>query len=217
MSTVPIEKPSAGAEREALRRRGLRLNYVSIAYHVVEATLSLAAGILAGSVALVGFGIDSVIELVASGAAHWRLLADADHERRERVERLALRIVGWSFLALAAYVAIDAAKSLWLRERPERSVLGIAVLALAVIVMPILARAKRRIARGMRSGALRAEAGQTSVCAYLSAIALAGVTLNALAGWWWADPAAALAMVPLIVREGIEGVRGKSACADGCC
>lgn len=136
-------------DREALVRRGLWLNYATIAYNSLEAVVSLVAGVLAGSVALVGFGIDSVIEVTASGAAQWRLRADLDHERRDRVERVTLRVIGWSFIALAAYVAIDSATSLWYRERPERSVLGTMILALSVVNMPALARAKRGVARAL--------------------------------------------------------------------
>lgn len=206
---------TATADRGALVRRGLWLNYATIAYNVLEAVVSLVAGVLAGSVALVGFGADSVIEVTASGAAQWRLRVEHDHTRRERVERLTLRLIGWSFLALAVYVAADGARTLWLRERPERSVAGIVILTLSVIVMPVLARAKRRVARAMGSRALGADATQTSLCAYLSAIALAGVALNALLGWWWADPVAALAMVPVIAKEGLEGLRGETSCDCG--
>lgn len=207
--------PNATA-RATLVRRGLRLNYATIAYNVLEAVVSLAAGIVAGSVALIGFGIDSVIEVTASGAAQWRLRADVDHARRERVERTTLRVIGWSFLALAAYVAVDSVTSVWYRERPDRSTAGTVILALSVIVMPVLARAKRRVARQLGSAALEADAMQTSLCAYLSVIALAGVALNALMGWWWCDPAAALAMVPIIAKEGVEGIRAKPHC-DTCC
>ena len=200
--------------RHALIRRGLLLNYATIGYNTVEAVVSLVAGLLAGSVALLGFGIDSVIEVTASGAAQWRLRSDAEPVRRERVERISLRLIGACFLGLAAYVTIDAGKSLWLRERPSPSIVGVVILALSVFIMPLLAHAKREVAAKMQSGALRAEAKQTSLCAYLSFIALAGVALNAAFGWWWADPAAALAMVPIIVIEGIDGVRAKP---DDCC
>jgi divalent metal cation (Fe/Co/Zn/Cd) transporter len=198
--------------RTELVRRGLRLNYLTIAYNSLEAVAALVAGAAAGSVALVGFGFDSVIEVTASVAAQWRLRADWSTEHRERAEHRTLRIVGWSFMALAAYVTYDSARSLWLREAPERTIPGIIILALSVIVMPVLARAKRRVARTLRSRALEGEAAQTSLCAYLSAIALVGVMLNAVAGWWWADPVAALAMVPIILREGVEGIRGDPCC-----
>lgn len=201
-------------ERGALIRRGLLLNYATIGYNIVEAVVSLVAGFLAGSVALLGFGIDSVIEVTASGAAQWRLRSDAEPVLRERVERTSLRLIGACFLGLAVYVTVDAGKALWLRERPSRTIVGVVILALSVFVMPLLARAKREVANEMQSGALRAEAKQTSLCAYLSFIALAGVALNAAFGWWWADPVAAFAMVPIIVVEGIAGVRGTT---DDCC
>ncbi|MDB4884314.1 MAG: integral rane protein [Gemmatimonadetes bacterium] len=217
--TLAIEphRPDSDPSRRALVRRGLLLNYATIGYNSLEAVVALVAGVASGSVALVGFGLDSVIEVTASGAAQWRLRADFHAARRERVERLSLRIIGWSFLLLAAYVAFDSATALWRREVPERSIVGIVILALSVIVMPVLARAKRTVARSMTSRALEADAAQTSLCAYLSVIALAGVGLNALFGWWWADPVAALAMVPVIVKEGIAGVRGDATCADDCC
>ena len=205
------------AERTALVQRGLVLNWVTIGYNVVEAVVAVGAGIVSGSVALLGFGLDSVIEVTASGAAQWRLRADFDATRRERVERASLRIIGWSFLALCAYVVYDSADALLHREPPERSVVGLVLLTLSAIVMPVLARAKRRVARAMTSRALEADATQTSLCAYLSVIALAGVALNAVLGWWWADPVAALAMVPIIAKEGIEGARGEAHCADDCC
>ena len=200
--------------RHALIRRGLLLNYATIGYNTVEAVVSLIAGVLAGSVALLGFGIDSVIEVTASGVAQWRLRSDAEPVRREHVERISLRVIGACFLGLAAYVTVDAGKSLWLQERPSGTIVGVVILVLSVFVMPLLARAKRDVADKMQSGALRAEAKQTSLCAYLSFIALAGVALNMAFGWWWADPVAALAMVPIIVIEGIAGVRAK---ADDCC
>jgi divalent metal cation (Fe/Co/Zn/Cd) transporter len=203
--------------RAALVRRGLRLNYLGIGYNVLEAIVALAAGLAAGSVVLVGFGFDSVIEVTASGAAQWRLRSDLDVHRRERVERSTARIIGWSFLALAFYVAIDSVNALVHRNAPERSVTGLVLLALSAVVMPVLARAKRRVARALASGALEADAMQTSLCAYLSIIALVGVALNAFVGWWWADPVAALAMVPIIAREGVEGVHGEAHCKDDCC
>jgi divalent metal cation (Fe/Co/Zn/Cd) transporter len=197
------------AGREALVLRGIRLSYATIAYNSAEAIASLIAGLLAGSVALLGFGIDSVIEVSASGAAQWRLRSDLDEARRSRSENLTHRFVGVCFLALAAYVSIDSARTLWLRERPDRTIAGIVILSMSVVVMPLLARAKLKVASAMESGALRAEARQTSLCAYLSVIALAGVFLNATLGWWWADPLAALAMVPIILAEAIEGLRAK--------
>jgi len=205
------------AARHSTVRQGILLSYATIGYNSLEAIGSLIAGLVSGSVALVGFGIDSVIEVIASVAAQWRLRADADLSRRFRSEVLALRIVGWCFVALAVYVVTDSVKSLYLAEEPDRSWFGVLVLVLSVIVMPGLAWAKRRVAVKMQSTALKAEAKQTSLCAYLSVIALAGVGFNALFGWWWADPVAALAMVPIIVREGINGLRLQPHEHDTCC
>ena len=202
--------------RAAIVRRGVWLNVATIAYNSLEAIVSLVAGLLAGSVALVGFGADSVIEVTASGAAHWRLRTDWDPRRRERVERVTLRVIGATFLALSIYVAYESTTALVRRERPDQSPVGIAIAALSLVVMPLLARAKRRVALAMRSNALAAEAQQTSLCAYLSAILLAGLALNATLGWWWADPVAALAMVPIIAKEGVEGLRGETACCETC-
>ena len=210
-----MTEATAAIDRTALVRRGLWLNYATIGYNALEAIVSIVAGLVAGSVALVGFGLDSIIEVTAAVAAQWRLRADLDPRRREQVEGVTLRVIGWSFLALAAYVLIDASKTLWSNERPERSIAGNVILAASVVIMPLLARAKRGVARQLSSRALEADAMQTSLCAYLSAIALAGVALNALVGWWWADPVAALAMTPIIAREGLEGVRGE-ACSDEC-
>jgi divalent metal cation (Fe/Co/Zn/Cd) transporter len=202
------------SDRYQLVRRGIRLGYLTIGYNTVEAVVSLAAGILAGSVALVSFGVDSAIEVTAAGAAQFRLRVDKDALQRERAERLTHRLIGISFILLAAYVLIDAALSLWLRQPPETSRVGIAILATSGVIMPLLARAKRKVAVGLGSGALAADAAQTSLCAYLSVIALAGVGLNALFGWWWADPVAAMAMIPIILKEGIDGLRGRSSCTD---
>lgn len=194
------------SDRNALVRKGITLSYLTIGYNSFEAVAALVAGWLSGSIALVGFGADSVIEVLASVAAQWRLRADA-HSKREQVERLSSLIVGASFLLLAAYVTYDATTALFKRKPPERTLFGVVVLILSVIVMPLLARAKRSVAAQLNSNALRSEAKQTSLCAYLSIIALAGVILNALLTWWWADPVAALLMVPIIALEGWEGVR----------
>ena len=198
--------------REVLVRRGIVLSYATIVYNSFEAIVSLIAGSLAGSVALVGFGFDSVIEVTASLAAQWRLRSDMHVHRRERAELWTRRIVGACFLGLALYVFIDASNTLWQRRAPERSPLGIAILALSVVVMPLLARSKKQIARALTSGALEAEATQTSLCAYLSIIGLVGVALNAALGWWWADPIAAVVMVPIIAKEGVEGIRARECC-----
>lgn len=209
-----------GSEARARQvARGRRLNRITLAYNALEGIVALAAGIAAGSVALVGFGFDSAIELSAGIAALWRLAADLDPARRERVEAITLRIVGSSFLLLGAYIAWEAGASLWNREAPDESLPGIVLAAASVVVMPILARAKRRVALALGSAALASEAKQTALCSYLSAILLGGLLLNAVFGWWWADPVAALVMVPIIAREGIEGLRGRDTCptcGDGC-
>ena len=201
-------------QRAALVRRGQLLSRVTLAYNCLEGIASIVAGAIAGSISLVGFGIDSVIEVSSSVAALWRLRADADTGGREHVERITVRTIGALFLALALYILVDAGRSLILREPPERSVPGVVIAALSVVIMPALARAKRRIAVELRSRALTADAMQTSLCTWLSAIVLIGLGLNALLGWWWADPVAALIMVPIIAREGVEGLRGAEPCDD---
>jgi len=212
----PVRSGSRAPDRELLVRRGLVLSYGTAIYNSLEGLIAIGAGLVAGSVALVGFGVDSAIELSASGAAIWRLRSDQGAERRERSERRTLRVVGVLFLALALFVAADAVRTLVFREEPRESVVGIALAALSLVVMPLLARAKRRVAVAMGSAALVAESRQTLICTYLSGILLGGLLLNAAAGWWWADPVAALAMVPFIAHEGLEALRGRDACGDGC-
>src|SRR5271157_583848 len=196
-------------QRGALVARGQRLEYFTLAWNGFEAAVALVSGVLAGSVALVGFGLDSVIETASAGILLWRFLVDVDAERRERAERTARRLVGVCFLLLAAYVAIESVRALWIKALPERSLPGILIAAAAVIVMPLLARSKRQVAAQLGSRALHADSRQADFCAYLSAILLAGLLLHALLGWWWADPAAALVMVPIIAHEGVQGLRGQ--------
>jgi divalent metal cation (Fe/Co/Zn/Cd) transporter len=200
--------------RRLLARRGRRLQILTIAWNSAECVIAVAAGLAAGSIALVGFGFDSAIEVISSVAALWRLAHDRDEAARERAERQALRIIGACFLGLAIYVAVDAVKALVNREPPAASVVGIVVAALSLVVMPVLVRLKRRVATQLKSSALEAETRQTAVCAFLSAILLAGLGFNAWLGWWWADPVAGLLMVPLIAKEGIEALRGETCCAD---
>lgn len=195
---------AANQVRFATVRRSRRLEYLTIIWNSLEGLIAIGAGLAAGSIALVGFGFDSVIEVSSGAIILWRLVSG------EHREKLALRLVGVSFLALAAYVAFDAAESLWLREAPESSYIGIAVAAFSLIVMPLLARAKRAVAAELNSRAMHADSRQTDLCAYLSAILLGGLVLNAFFGWWWADPVAALIMVPIIVNEGIEALRGET-------
>ncbi len=209
--TTPDSSPGS---RAALVRRGQLLSRVTLAYNSLEGLVSIAVGAMAGSISLVGFGVDSIIEVGSSVAALWRLRADADPMRRERVERFTLRLIGVLFLGLALYIVIDAGHALYAHEAPERTVPGIAVAAASVVIMPLLARAKRRIATALGSRALSADAMQSSLCTWLSAIVLVGLGLNAAFGWWWADPAAAICMTPIIVKEGIEGLRGEDPCDD---
>jgi divalent metal cation (Fe/Co/Zn/Cd) transporter len=182
------------------------LEYFTLGWNVLEAAIAIGAGWLAGSIALMGFGVDSLIESTSGAVLLWRLASPAHDESRER---LALRLVGVSFFLLAAYVCFEAVKSLVLGEEPKTSVVGIALAVVSLIAMPILARAKRRVAAKINSQALAADSRQTDICAYLSAILLGGLGLNAFFGWWWADPVAGLVMVPIIVREGLEAWRGE--------
>lgn len=191
-------------------RHARKLEYLSIGWNIVESGVAIGAGTVAGSIALIGFGIDTLIEIMSAVVLLWRLSSVHHDERRERI---ALRLVGVSFFLLAAYVGYEAAFSIFLKEPPDPSPVGIGLAVVALLIMPLLARAKRRAAAGLSSAALSADSRQNSICAYLSAILLGGLALNATFEWWWADPAAALVMVPIIVKEGIEAFRGEI-CAD---
>lgn len=204
-------------DRADLVRRGRYLEYFTIGYNSLEGLIAIVAGLFAGSIALVGFGIDSLIEVTSGSVLLWRLHADADEARRERVEAISLRIVGALFVLLALYVTYDSVKSLLRREAPEESLVGIVLASVSLVIMPLLVRAKRRVGRAINSGALMADSKQTELCTYLSAILLVGLLLNALLGWWWADPIAALIMVPIIVKEGIEALRGETCRDEGAC
>ncbi len=204
-------RSSNGELEPAARRIGLLLEWATLGWNSVEAIVSIWAGILAGSIALVGFGMDSVIESLSGVALIWRLMGRSNDNRRER---LTLKLVGWGFVALAAYVGFYALQSLIRQKEPEAGLPGMVIASLSLIVMPLLARAKRRVARRISSPAMTADARQTDICAYLSAILLVGLALNAAFGWWWADPVAALAMTPIIAREGIMALLGKTCC---CC
>ncbi len=200
--------------RATLVRRGQFLSRVSLAYNTLEGVVSIGVGAMAGSISLVGFGVDSVIEVSSSVAALWRLRVDASVRNRARVEAVTLRFIGLSFLALVLYIVVDAGRALYLREAPERTVPGIIIAIASVVVMPVLARAKRQVGMRLGSRALTADAMQTSLCTWLSAIVLVGLGLNAVFGWWWADPVAAICMTPIIAKEGIEGLRGEDHCDD---
>ena len=198
--------------RAAAVQSGANLEYFTIGWNLLEAIVALACGAAASSIALVGFGVDSLIEVSSGAVLLWRLRSDHDEERREAVERRALKLVGMSLLALATYVTADSVLTLIHREAPEKSLPGIALSVASLIAMPLLARRKRHIATVIASAALQSDSRQTEICAYLSGILLLGLLLNAALGWWWADAAAALAMVPLIAYEGTQAWRGKACC-----
>ncbi len=201
-----------GIGRARAVRRGELLEYATVAYNSLEGLIGIGVGLVAGSVALVGFGFDSAIEVTSGAVLLWRLRADVDPARREHVEAVSIRIVGMCFLVLALYIAYDSMRTLLMGEAPERSLPGIALALASLIVMPVLAKAKRRVARAIASDALTADAMQTELCMYLSAILLGGLVLNAAFGWWWADPAAGLLMIPIVVREGLSGLKSRTCC-----
>jgi divalent metal cation (Fe/Co/Zn/Cd) transporter len=198
--------------RQAFARRGRQLEYFTIAWNTLEGLVAVISGAMAGSVSLVGFGIDSFIEVTSGSTLLWRMSVDADEEKRERNEKLSLRIVGACFLALAVYVAYESGSDLLSGKQPEHSIPGIALACVSLIVMPLLSRAKKKVGNSLASAAMHADAKQTDFCVYLSAILLAGLLLNAGLGWWWADPLAALVMVPIIAKEGIDGMKARSCC-----
>lgn len=197
------------AERERdWARIGLWLVGLTMAYNVIEAVVALWFGASAESIALLGFGLDSVVECTAAGVLLWRLALErrgVDPERLERAEDRVHRVVGATFFALAAYVTAQAGLTLWGARAPEESIPGIILAVASLVIMPLVAWGKLRAASAIPSAALRAEAKETLACSYLSFALLVGLAANAAAGWWWADPVAAFAMVPWLVREGIEG------------
>jgi divalent metal cation (Fe/Co/Zn/Cd) transporter len=205
----------ATLDRQAIAKRGTRLSYFTIAWNSLEGLIAVAAGAVAGSISLVGFGIDSFIEVISGTTLLWRMTVDADVQRRDRNERLSLRIVGICFFFLAVYVAYESCSDLISMKVPGHSISGIILACISLVVMPILSRAKKKVGYELRSAAMSADARQTDFCVYLSAILLSGLLLNATLGWWWADPAAALIMVPIIAKEGFDGIRGKG-CCDPC-
>lgn len=185
-------------------QRGLRLEYITLAYNVVEAIVALVSGAVSGSVALISFGVDSIIEVSSGAVMIWRLGKCADE-----AERRAQKLIACSFFALGGWVLWKAVAGLWAHEVPRMSWTGIALAALSLLVMPALAKAKREVGLTLNSAAMVADSQQTSLCAYLSAILLAGLLMQAIAGWWWADAVASLAMTPIIFREGLDAWRGK--------
>ena len=200
------------SDRVVFVRRGRRLEYFTIAWNSLKAIAAVAGAILAGSISLVGFGVDSFIEVTSGAALLWRMSVDAEEHRRERIERVTLRIVGACFLSLAAYVGYEAASNLVEKKAPEHSLPGIILACVSLVVMPLLSRAKRRVGAHLKSAAMNADAKQTEFCTYLSAILLGGLLLNLVYDLWWADPVAALTMVPIIAKEGVDGLRGNACC-----
>jgi divalent metal cation (Fe/Co/Zn/Cd) transporter len=200
------------------RRIGLWLIAATMAYNVLEGVVAVWAGLEASSIALVGFGLDSFIECAAAAALFWRLGIEArgaDPETIERGEGRVYRVVGGTFLALALYVLIQVGWTLWHQEAVSESRIGIILAVASLIVMPLVSWGKLHTANAIGSAALRAEAKETLACSYLSFTLLLGLLANAVAGWWWADPIAAVLMMPWLVKEGLEGVRGEH-CAAGC-
>ncbi len=201
------------SSRPNLLQRGLRLEYLTVGWNIAEGLIAVAAGLVAGSVALVGFGVDSFVETISGMVLIWRLSAEArgrlDEEAVETVERRAERLVGLAFFLLAAYVTFEAIRTLIEGEAPLASPIGIALTSLSIVVMLWLAGAKRRVGEVLGSRALIADSKQTYACWYLSVVTLAGLALNAVFGLWWADPLAALGIVVLLVREGFEALRGE--------
>ena len=190
-------------ESTKLRRLGLRLEYLTIGWNAVEAVVAVGSGIVAGSIALVGFGFDSLIEVFAASVVVWEFRGLSEER-----ERRALRLIAISFFVLTAYVIFESARDLLVRAEPRASIPGIVLALVSLTVMPLLARAKRKTGKALGSATLVADAAETMLCALLSAILLAGLVLNATLGWWWADPLAALGIASLALREGVEAWRG---------
>jgi cation diffusion facilitator family transporter len=189
-----------------LRRFAWWLTALTIGWNSLEAVVAIVSGLLAGSVALVGFGLDSVVEVSSALVIAWRLSRQGeDHAANERAERRAVRLIALTFFSIALYVTYDAiTKLLGIGEHPEHSTVGLVLVALSLVVMPALAWAKRRVARGLNSVALKADAAETQLCTYISAVVLVGLAANSLFGFWWMDPVAALGVAGLALREGWE-------------
>ena len=202
----------AAADRPRLLSRALRLEYLTVGWNIVEGLVAIAAALMAGSVALLGFGIDSFVESASGSVLIWRLLAErnsADEERIEQVEHRAQRLVAASLALLAIYIAWDSIGSLIANERPQPSLIGIGLAIASLSVMAWLARQKRRVGAALGSRAMTADAFQTDACFWLSVFLLVGIGANALFGFWWADPLAALGMTAFIGREALEAWRGE--------
>jgi divalent metal cation (Fe/Co/Zn/Cd) transporter len=199
-------------DRSAVVATGKRLAYFTVTWNLLEGVVSLISGFLAGSISLVGFGFDSFIEVASGLTVLWRMNVDHDLEDRKRNDDLAVRLIGYSFLALAAWLIFESTSSFIDEKPPDRTIAGIVIAALSMIMMPILSRAKRKVASQLGSGAMNADAKQTDFCAYLSVIVLASVLLNFFLGWWWADPVAGAIMAVIIGKEGISPSLDKNCC-----
>jgi divalent metal cation (Fe/Co/Zn/Cd) transporter len=210
---ITTAQPSGDAERARLQRRARRLAWGGNLWHVAEFAIALGAGIVAGSIALVGFGIDSLVEVLAGGVVVW--LFTGRRLESQHAERRAQQLIAISFFLLAAYVAVESMRTLIGGHHPDASWVGIGLAAVTAPTMPLLARAKRRVGHSLGSAATVSEGSQSMICAYLSVALLIGLGANALLGWWWADPAAALVIAAVAAREGVKSWRGES-CADGC-
>jgi len=188
---------------------------LTILYNVVEAIIAVLTGYSSESIALVGFGFDSLLEVSAAVLMLWRLIEQVQHRNDDAVEHaetMVHRFVGTTFILLAAYICYDAGTALWLQNKPEETLIGIILAALSLLIMPALALGKMRAAKEINSAALRSEAKETVACSILSLILLVGLALNAAFAWWWADPIAALIMIPWLVKEGITGLKGQACC-----
>jgi divalent metal cation (Fe/Co/Zn/Cd) transporter len=235
MASIPLSlKPSGpSVERRARLARIIRsLVAATIVYNVVEAVVAISAGTIASSTALIGFGLDSVIEVASAAAVAWQFSA-RDPEVREAREHRALRIIAVSFFALAAYVTFESVRSLFGGGEAEHSTVGLVLAAVSLVVMPLLSFAQRRAGRELGSASAVADSKQTLLCTYLSAVLLVGLALNSLFGWSWADPIAAVVIAGVAVKEGVEAWKGDNCCApaaaafdgkadasdcdDGCC
>lgn len=202
--------PVLAAERTSVLRRRIRIVVaITITWNVIEAVVALIAGGIASSAALIGFGLDSIVEVLSAAAVAWQFAAPNPEKR----EKTALRVIAVSFFALAAYVTIDALLSLFGMQEPEHSTIGIVIAALSLLVMPFLSWFERRTGRELGSASAVADSKQTLICTYLSAALLVGLVLNSLFGWAWADSIAALVIAGFAVREGIEAWRGEACCA----
>jgi divalent metal cation (Fe/Co/Zn/Cd) transporter len=209
---TPISLVPAPDRRAALARRIRLLVAATITYNVIEAIVAITAGTAASSTALVGFGLDSIIEVSSAAAVAWQFSA-REHAVREARERTTLRIIAGSFFFLAVYVAADAVRALAGSGEADRSVPGIVLAALSLAVMPFLSAAQRRAGRELGSASAVADSKQTLLCTYLSAVLLAGLVANATLGWSWADPITALVIAAVAVKEGRDAWQGKGCCA----